>query len=165
MVPQTREENATAPAAAPQPNSAEPLQVVSFRVGGQEFGLDILRVLEIIRPRPLTRVPDAPDHVDGVIHLRGRVVPVIALWKRFGFGPPPREHTGRIVVLEVRGIVVGLLADSVPEVLRIPAGAMMTAPRLQQSESEYVVALAKFQDRLLVLVDVDRIVGMPIVPA
>jgi purine-binding chemotaxis protein CheW len=137
----------------------EPLQIVSFRVGDEEFGLDILRVQEIIRHQHLTRVPNWPDFVDGVINLRGKVIPVVALRKRFGIDHQPGDGQTRIVVLEVQNTILGFIVDSVPEVLRIPANAVVPPPRFGEVEREYVSGVAKLDDRLLILLDVDRILG------
>ena len=104
------------------------LQLVSFHIGGEEFGLDILRVQEIIRIQALTRVPNSPDFVDGVINLRGKVIPVIALRKRFGLEELAHDKQTRIVVIEVKGTVLGFIVDSVSEVLRIPAETVACAP-------------------------------------
>jgi len=136
-------------------------------VGSEEFGLDILRVQEIIRHQQLTRVPNSPDFVDGVINLRGQVIPVIALRKRFGLDESGHDNQARIVVLEVQSMVLGFIVDSVPEVLRIPASAVVAPPRFGKVEREYVSGVAKLDDRLLILLDVDRILGSPgsVVPA
>jgi purine-binding chemotaxis protein CheW len=139
--------------------SEELLQIVAFRVGSEEFGLDILRVQEIIRHQHLTRVPNSPDFVEGVINLRGQVIPVIALGKRFGVEQLPHNNQSRIVVLEVQGMVLGFIVDSVPEVLRIPASAVVVPPRFGKVEREYVSGVAKLDDRLLILLDVDRILS------
>ncbi|HEV2698124.1 MAG TPA: chemotaxis protein CheW, partial [Terriglobales bacterium] len=136
------------------------LQIVSFRVGDEEFGLDILRVQEIIRHQHLTRVPNSSDFVDGVINLRGRVIPVIALRKRFGISQQPAEGQARIVVLEVQNMVLGFIVDSVPEVLRIPGTAVVPPPRFGKVEREYVSGVAKVDERLLLLLDVDRIMSL-----
>lgn len=135
----------------------ELLQVVSFRVGREDFGLDILRVQEIIRNQHLTRVPNSPDFVDGVINLRGRVIPVVALRKRLGLEQEGDDRQTRIVVLEVQNMVLGFIVDSVPEVLRIASSAVVPPPRLGSTEREYVSGVAKLEDRLLILLDVDRI--------
>src|SRR3954447_17279023 len=84
----------------------ELLQLVSFHVGGEEFGLDILRVQEIIRVQQLTRVPNSPDFVEGVINLRGKVIPVIALRKRFGLEILAQDKQTRIVVGEIKSTVL-----------------------------------------------------------
>src|SRR5438105_15775108 len=99
------------------PAHGEMLQVVSFHVGEEEFGLDILRVQEIIRVQQLTRVPNSPDFMDGVINLRGKVIPVVNLRRIFALGHLAHDKQTRIVVVEVKGTVLGFLVDSVSEVL------------------------------------------------
>jgi purine-binding chemotaxis protein CheW len=142
-------------------NGEHLLQVVSFRVGNEEFGLDILRVQEIIRVQDLTRVPNSPDFVDGVINLRGKVIPVIALRKRFGLPDQVHDQQTRIVVLEVQNMVLGFIVDSVSEVLRIPTSTVAPPPRLGRIESEFVSGVGKLENRLLILLDVDRIMALP----
>jgi purine-binding chemotaxis protein CheW len=137
----------------------ELLQLVSFHVGGEEFGLDILRVQEIIRMQQLTRVPNSPDFVDGVMNLRGKIIPVIALRKRFGIESVPADKQTRIVVVEVKGAVLGFVVDAVSEVLRIPVDTLEPPPRLGKVEREYVSAVGKLPDRLLILLDVDRLMS------
>ena len=137
------------------------LQIVSFKIGNEEFGLDILRVQEIIRLQELTRVPNSPDFVDGVINLRGKVIPVIALRKRFGLPEQDHDKQTRIVVLEVQNMVLGFIVDSVSEVLRIPASTIAPPPRLGKIEREFVSGVGKLENRLLILLDVDRIMGVP----
>ncbi|HZP63666.1 MAG TPA: chemotaxis protein CheW [Terriglobales bacterium] len=133
------------------------LQLVSFHIGGEEFGLDILRVQEIIRVQALTRVPNSPDFVDGVINLRGKVIPVIGLRKRFGLEDLAHDKQTRIIVVEVRGTVLGFIVDSVSEVLRIPRNTVEPPPRLGKVEREYVSGVGKLDNRLLILLDVDRL--------
>jgi len=135
------------------------MQLVSFHVGGEEFGLDILRVQEIIRIQQLTRVPNSPDFVDGVINLRGKVIPVVALRKRFGLEEHPHDKQTRIVVVEVAGTVLGFIVDSVSEELRIPASTVEPPPRLGHIEREYVSGVGKLDNRLLILLDVDRLLS------
>ena len=137
----------------------ELLQLVSFHIDGEEFGLDILRVQEIIRIQELTRVPNSPDFVDGVINLRGKVIPVIALRKRFGLEELAHDKQTRIVVIEVEGTVLGFIVDSVSEVLRIPADTVEPPPRLGKVEREYVSGVGKLDNRLLILLDVDRLMS------
>jgi purine-binding chemotaxis protein CheW len=134
-------------------------QLVSFRVGDEEFALEIQRVREIIRNQRVTRVPNSPSFVEGVINLRGKVIPVIALRKRFGIDHNPHEGDTRIVVLEVRDMVVGIIVDSVPEVLRVPVNVIVEPPRIVESQRDYVTGVAKLTDRLLILLDVDRVLA------
>jgi len=139
--------------------SSELLQVVSFHIDQEEFGLDILRVQEIIRVQRLTRVPNSPDFVDGVINLRGKVIPIVALRRRFGLQELQHDNQTRIVVVEVKGTVLGLIVDSVSEVLRIPADTVEPPPRLGKAEREYVRGVGKLDNRLLILLDVDRLLS------
>ena len=141
--------------------ASEFLQVVSFKVGEEEFGIEILSVQEIIRLQELTRVPNSPEFVDGVINLRGKVIPVIALRKRFGLPQQTHDKETRIVVLETHSVVIGLIVDSVSEVLRIPAEAVVPPPRLGPIEKEFVSGVGKLEDRLLILLDLERIVSVP----
>jgi purine-binding chemotaxis protein CheW len=162
MEPQTKASPASSSAAsihASGPGHRDLLQLVSFVVGGEEFGLDILRVQEIIRIQALTRVPNSPDFVEGVINLRGKVIPVIALRKRFGLEELAYDKQTRIVVSETKGAVLGFIVDSVSEVLRIPADTVEPPPRLGKVEREYVSGVGKLDDRLLILLDVDRMLS------
>jgi purine-binding chemotaxis protein CheW len=140
-------------------NPDQLLQLVSFQVGGEDFGLDILRVQEIIRVQDLTRVPNSPGFVDGVINLRGKVIPVIALRKRLGLDNQAHDKQTRIVVVEAKETVLGFIVDSVSQVLRISAGAVEPPPRLGKVAREYVSGVGKMDDRLLILLDVDRLMG------
>lgn len=135
------------------------LQLVGFHVGGEEFGLDILRVQEIIRLQPLTRVPNSPDALDGVMNLRGKIIPVIGLRKRFGLEQLPPDKQNRIVVVEIKDAVLGFIVDSVSEVLRIPAETVEAPPQLAKVRQEYVSGVGKLNDRLLILLDVDRLMS------
>ena len=135
------------------------MQLVSFDVGGEEFGLEIQRVQEIIRIQPLTRVPNSPNFVNGVINLRGKVVPIIALRTCLGLVDRPHDKQTRIVVVEVNGDILGFIVDSVSEVLRIPVETIEPPPRLGKVEREYVSGVGKLNDRLLILLDLDRLMS------
>jgi len=129
------------------------LQLVSFKIGNEEFGLDILKVQEIIRLRDLTRVPNMPDFVDGVINLRGQVIPVIGLRRRFGIETSEADKRTRIVVAEVNGNVLGFVVDEVSEVLRISSDTVEPPPRMGNVDRKYVQGIGKIQDRLLIVID------------
>jgi purine-binding chemotaxis protein CheW len=135
------------------------LQLVGFHVDGEEYGLDVLRVHEIIRVQHLTRVPNSADFVDGVMNLRGKIVPVVALRRRFGLEPIPFDKQTRIVVVETRGAVLGFIVDSVSEVFRIPADRIEPPPRLGKVDREYVSGVGRLNERLLILLDVDRLMS------
>ena len=144
---------------APRQGHEELLQLVGFHVGGEEFGIDILRVQEIIRAQELTRVPNSPAFMEGVMNLRGKIIPVIALRKRFGLEQVPPDKQNRIVVVEIQGTVLGFIVDAVSEVLRIPADTVEPPPRLGLVEREYVSGVGKLGDRLLILLDADRLMS------
>ena len=133
------------------------LQIVSFRVGGEEFGLEILKVQEIIRVQDLTRVPNLPDFVEGVINLRGKVIPVIGLRRWFGLEQREHDKYTRIIVVEARGAVLGFIVDSVSEVLRIAANTVEPPPRIGKVERDYIAGVGRLDDRLLLLLNLDRL--------
>jgi purine-binding chemotaxis protein CheW len=136
----------------------ELLQLVSFTIGDEEFGVDILKVQEINRMIAVTRVPNAPPHVDGVINLRGKVIPVIDLRSRLGMPRKAHDKSTRIVVVELRGKIVGFVVDAVSEVLRIPKNVTEAPPSLVAGiDADYITAVGKLEDRLLILLDLPRL--------
>jgi purine-binding chemotaxis protein CheW len=99
--------------------------------------------------------------MEGVMNLRGKIIPVIALRKRFGLKDAPPDKQNRIVVVEIQGTVLGFIVDAVSEVLRIPADTVEPPPRLGLVEREYVSGVGKLGDRLLILLDADRLMSGP----
>lgn len=139
---------------------AELLQLVTFSIGEEEFGVDILKVQEIIRTMEITKVPRAPDFVEGVINLRGKVIPIIDLRKRFGLSARGHDKHTRIIVIEINNMIVGFVVDSVSEVLRIPASTVEPPPPVVSGlESEYISGVGKLEDRLLILLDLNRLLS------
>ena len=139
----------------------ELLQLVSFQIGGEEFGVDILKVQEINRTVEVTRVPNVPPFVEGVINLRGKVIPVVSLRARFGMERKEHDKDTRIVVVELRGMTVGFIVDAVNEVLRISRSVTEPPPALTASGSaEYITGVGKLGDRLLILLDLEKVVGV-----
>ena len=136
------------------------LQLVTFHIGEEEFGVEILKVQEIIRMMGITRVPKAPDFVEGVINLRGKVIPIIDLRKRFGMAAQEHDKHTRIIVIEINGVIIGFVVDSVSEVLRIPADTVEPPPPIISGiESEYIRGVGKLADRLLILLDLDSLLS------
>jgi purine-binding chemotaxis protein CheW len=139
--------------------SDELLQLVSFNIGDEEFGVDILRVQEINRMLEVTRVPNAPSYVDGVINLRGKVIPIVDLRERFGMERREHDKNTRIIVVELSGNTLGFVVDAVREVLRIPRSVTEPPPQLAGGvKDEYITAVGKLDDRLLILLDLDKII-------
>jgi purine-binding chemotaxis protein CheW len=135
-------------------SGGELLQLVSFKIGDEEFGVDILKVQEINRMLEVTRVPNAPEFVDGVINLRGKVIPIIALRRRFGMERKESDKNTRIVVVELDGKIVGFVVDAVREVLRIPRSVTEAPPPIVAGiGAEYIRAVGKLEGRLLILLD------------
>src|SRR6056297_170577 len=138
----------------------ELLQLVTFSIGEEEFGVEILKVQEIIRMLEITRVPKAPDFVEGVINLRGKVIPVIDLRLRFGLKAKKHDKKTRIIVIEINQMIVGFVVDSVSEVLRIPAGTIEPPPPVISGlDSEYISGVGKLDDRLLIMLDLNRLLS------
>lgn len=139
-------------------STGEQLQLVTFVVGGEECAVDILRVQEINRMMPLTRVPQSPPEVEGVINLRGKIIPVADLRRRFGLPATERNQDSRIVVVEVQGRVIGFIVDKVNEVLRIPSTIVEPAPAMACSiQSDFIAGVGKLEDRLLILLDLAKL--------
>ncbi len=139
---------------------AELLQLVTFSIGEEEFGVDILSVQEIIRMMDITKVPRAPDFVEGVINLRGKVIPIIDLRRRFGLTTRDHDKHTRIIVIEINNMIVGFVVDSVSEVLRIPASTVEPPPPVVSGlESEYISGVGKLEDRLLILLDLNKLLS------
>jgi purine-binding chemotaxis protein CheW len=136
-------------------------QVVVFDLAGESYGIDIGHVQEIIRLPAITTVPRAPACVEGVVNLRGRVIPVINLRARFGLPEGERGRAARIVVLEAGGQTVGALVDAVSEVLRIPRDAIEPpGATLQGPETAHLRGIAKLGDRLVILLDLDKVIDL-----
>lgn len=138
----------------------ELIQLVTFSIGEEEFGVDILKVQEIIRTMEITKVPRAQDFVEGVINLRGKVIPIIDLRRRFGLPSKAHDKYTRIIVIEINNMIVGFVVDSVSEVLRIPAGTVEPPPAVVAGmDSEYISGVGKLHDRLLILLDLDKLLS------
>lgn len=133
-------------------------QLVVFQLGGERYGLDIGSVQEIIAWQPVTRVPRAPGFVEGVINLRGHVIPVIDLRRRFGLEAAEAGRHTRIVVVELGRRVVGLVVDGVSEVLRVPAEAVEPpSDVIRGVDTEFIRGVAKAGSGLIILLHPDRI--------
>ncbi len=143
-------------------------QLIVFLLADEQYGLDILAVDSIIRMQPIIRVPHAPGFVEGLTSLRGAVLPVIDLRKRFGLsgqkldGPFPgrdaRSETRRIVIVELGGVRVGMLVDAVLQVVKVPAQAIEPpAPIIMTPRSGFISGIAKLGERLIILLDLDRV--------
>ncbi len=133
-------------------------QIVVFALGEERYGLEIAAVYEIIRHQPITAVPQAPAFVEGVINLRGRIIPVVDLRERFGLQPQATSAASRIVVCDAAGTRVGLMVDGVSEVLMVPMDAIEATPAVAVGRnSEYVRGIARLDQVLVILLDLDHL--------
>lgn len=134
-------------------------QLVSFHLGAEEYAVEIGCVQEVIRLPEITRVPRAPDFIEGVVNLRGRILPVVDLRKRLGMAAEAAGRHARIVVARLPGTTVGLIVDRVSEVLHLDASQVAPAPDLVVTglESAFIAGVGKHGDRLLILLDLERI--------
>ena len=137
----------------------ELLQLVTFAISEEEFGIDILKVQEIIRTMAITKVPNSPPYVEGVINLRGKVIPVIDLRGRFNMESRIHDRQTRIIVIDLHGMIIGFVVDGVSEVLRIQSNTVEPPPPVVSGiESEYIRGVGKLDDRLLILLDLDKLI-------
>ena len=134
------------------------LQLVSFFLGDEEYAIDVLKVQGIDRVSEITRVPRAPDFVEGVINLRGKIVPIIDLRSRIGLPPKEADRNSRVIVVDMGREVVGLRVDGVREVLRVPTSVVEPPPDMTNAESnEFVEGMGKLEDRIILILNVDKI--------
>jgi purine-binding chemotaxis protein CheW len=140
--------------------SGELVQVVSFRLGSEEYGVDISQVQEIIRMVEITHVPRAPHFMEGVINLRGQLIPIIDLRTRFGMSRIDATKSTRIIVTEIGSKRVGIVVDSVSEVLNIPLENIEEAPEMIAGiGTEYIQGVGKMNDRLIIMLDLTMVIS------
>lgn len=139
-------------------DSYEMLQLVSFRVGKELFVLSITQIQEIIRPTEIVAIPRSPEFVEGVINLRGRIIPVIDLRKRFYVEAVGEANKVRIIVAEIDDVIVGLMVDAVEEVLRIDTSHLDNAPSIAVGiEQKFVQGIVKNKGQMLILLNVNEL--------
>lgn len=138
------------------------LQVVGFRIGSETYGVRIGSVREIVRVPDITAVPNAPETIEGVINLRGKIIPVMDLRKRFGHADIQSDKKNRILVVELDGKLVGLIVNSASEVLKIsPSDIEAPGNVFAEGESSYVTGVGKLQGRLIILLDISKLLHRP----
>ena len=132
-------------------------QMVLFELGGETYGLDIAVVREIITMQPITRVPKAPVFVEGVINLRGKVIPVINMSTRFGMAKTQVSKNTRIVVVDIKGATIGIVVEVVTEVVRIQDSAVESASDIVvAADSQYLQGIAKLNGKMVILLDLEK---------
>lgn len=140
-------------------NRAGEFHLVTFSLG-EEYGVPINQVREVVRVSGITSVPNSPSYMEGVINLRGRVLPVLNLRKRLGLPSKGIGRTSRIIVTETGDRVMGLLADSVSHVIKMPSGFIEAAPEeVLEVDTDYITGVGKMRDRLIILLDLQRLLS------
>ena len=136
----------------------ELLQLVTFRIGNEEFGFNIFKVKEINKMMDITQIPNSQSSVKGVVNLRGSVIPVVSLREKLNFSIEDYTSKTRIIVVEYQNKSIGFIVDEVSEVLRIDSSIIEKPPEMTTSvESAYINGVAKLENRLLILLDLDKI--------
>ncbi len=137
---------------------SEEVQLVVFRLGNEEYGVEITQVREIIKMKEITRIPNAPDFVEGVINLRGQITTVTDLRKRLRTNGSSTNDQTRIIIVELENSTIGMIVDSVSEVLRLAKNEIDSTPEIVSNlETKYIRGVGKLKDRLLILLDLNRI--------
>jgi purine-binding chemotaxis protein CheW len=133
----------------------ETRQYVAFRLGREEYAFDISSVREIFPTQDITRVHRSPRHIEGVMNLRGKLVTVVDLRRRFRLEPKTPDENSRIIVVDATDAPVGFIVDEVTEVIRLPPESVEPVPEYvaQEIESEYVAGIAKIDERLITVID------------
>ena len=135
-------------------------QIVGFRVGKENFGVPIGIVHEIVRMTDITEIPDSPTYIEGVINLRGKIIPVVDLRKRFAEEIEPNRRN-RIMVAELDGHLVGLVVDAANEVMKVSSDLIEPPPNIfEQGELNYVTGVGKLGGKLVILIDLAKIMQM-----
>jgi purine-binding chemotaxis protein CheW len=136
-------------------------QVVGFRLHQEEYGIEITKIQEIILLGEITRIPQVPDYIEGLINLRGSVIPIIDLRKRFNLKATPYTDETRIVVANIKDKTIGVIVDAVTQVIRISQEEIDPAPpTVATVGSEHISGLAKLDDRLLILLDIEQLLEL-----
>ncbi|MDD2897481.1 MAG: chemotaxis protein CheW [Desulfuromonadaceae bacterium] len=137
----------------------ELIQLVSFMLADEEYGVEVLKVREIIRMPTITKMPNVPQHVEGIINLRGKVIPIISMRRRFNLMESENSSQTRIIIMDVIGNLTGFIVDAVSEVIRIHSSEIQPPPSMALSGGigqEFITGVFNHADRLLIIMDIDR---------
>ncbi|QSV46513.1 chemotaxis protein CheW [Geobacter benzoatilyticus] len=139
----------------------ELIQLVSFKLEQEEYGVNVLKVREIIRMPSITRVPNTPHYIEGVINLRGKVIPIISMRKRFNLPEGETSNQTRIMVIDMEGELMGFVVDAVSEVIRISESEIQPPPAVVNSaiEQECLAGVINQTDRLLFFLNLEKLVS------
>lgn len=146
----------------PTTDTASPLEVLSFRLGNEEYGLSIQKVQELRGYDTVTHIANAPDFIKGVVNLRGTIVPIVDMRIRFNLGAPTYDQFTVVVILNIGGRVIGMVVDSVSDVITLAPEQIRPAPDMQGAmESACIVGIGTIDSRMLILIDIDKLMASP----
>ena len=135
-------------------------EVLAFRLGSEEYGINILKVQEIRGYDAVTKIANAPEYIKGVINLRGIIVPIIDMRIKFNIGVPTYDQFTVVIILHIENRIVGLVVDSVSDVLSLAADQIKPAPTVGTSlNTDYLIGLATIDERMLILADIDKLIS------
>ena len=135
------------------------LEALAFKLGNEEYGIKILQVQEIRGYESVTRIASAPEHVKGVVNLRGTIVPIVDMRIKFKLGEPTYNQFTVVIILNIQDRVVGMVVDSVSDVITLTADQVKPAPDMGALNTDYVVGLGTVDERMIILVDIDRLMS------
>ncbi|SDZ69934.1 MULTISPECIES: chemotaxis protein CheW [unclassified Variovorax] len=136
------------------------LEVVTFKLGEEEYGIDIQKVQELRGYDAVTRIANAPEYIKGVVNLRGIIVPIIDMRIKFKLGDPTYDQFTVVIVLNIAGRVVGMVVDSVSDVITLTGEQIKPAPEMGSVlDADYLIGLGTLEERMLILVDIDRLMS------
>jgi len=136
------------------------LEALAFKLGNEEYGIKILKVQEIRGYESVTRIASAPEHVKGVVNLRGTIVPIVDMRIKFNLGTPTYDQFTVVIILNIRDRVVGMVVDSVSDVITLTAEQIKPAPDMGGAlNTDYLIGLGTVDERMIILVDIDRLMS------
>ena len=135
------------------------LEFLSFRLGQEEYGVDIQKVQELRGYTTVTALANAPAHIKGVVNLRGLIVPIIDLRIKFALGEPSYDQFTVVVIMYVAGSQVGLVVDSVSDVITLSQSQLKPVPAISAADADYIVGMGALDERMIILVDIDRLLA------
>jgi len=149
-----------AASASPASTGVNRLEVVTFKLGEEEYGIDIQKVQELRGYDAVTRIANAPEYIKGVVNLRGIIVPIIDMRIKFKLGDPTYDQFTVVIVLNIAGRVVGMVVDSVSDVITLTGEQIKPAPEMGSVlDADYLIGLGTLEERMLILVDIDRLMS------
>lgn len=135
-------------------------ELLTFTIGAEEYCIDILKVQEIRGYDSVTRIANTPEYIKGVLNLRGNIVPIIDLRLKLGLGSPSYNETTVVIILNIGEKVIGAVVDGVSDVMTLDAAAIRPAPEFGSAlDTKYILGLAPHEDRMLILVDIEKLIG------